>query len=64
MPRVNDPALFQELKPLKTLPDVAQLLTLKKIPFQQGAAEVDSLRIDPNLVTAILAWSRRNRTLT
>lgn len=54
MQQVNDPTLPKQLSPLKTLPEVAQLLTTKKIPFQQGQVEIDSLRIDPRLVAAIL----------
>jgi EpsD family peptidyl-prolyl cis-trans isomerase len=54
MPRVNDPALYNELKPLKTLPEVAALLTSKKIPYRQGTAQMDAFSVPPQVLSQIL----------
>jgi peptidyl-prolyl cis-trans isomerase C len=54
MPRINDPALFVQLKPLKSLPEVAQLLTSKNIPFQQGETRLDALAVDPAIIDQLL----------
>jgi EpsD family peptidyl-prolyl cis-trans isomerase len=55
MPRVNDAQLFNQLRPLNSLEEVAQLLASKKIPFQQGAGEVDTLQVPPDVVAKLLS---------
>jgi EpsD family peptidyl-prolyl cis-trans isomerase len=54
MPQITDQALFAELKPLKSLPEVGQLLASKNIPFQQGETRLDSLTVDPAIVDQLL----------
>ena len=54
MPQITDQAVFAQLKPLKSLPEVAQLLASKNIPFQQGETRLDSLTVDPGIVDQLL----------
>lgn len=49
----NDPALFQALQPTKTLADVERLLQSRGIPFRRSVEQMDTLRADPRLSTAI-----------
>jgi peptidyl-prolyl cis-trans isomerase C len=53
-PLVRDPALINALKPLKSLPEVAALLTSKNIQFQQGEGQLDLLQTPPELAAQIL----------
>ncbi len=50
----NDPTLPKALQPLHTLDDVRQLLTARKIAFENGATQVDALRVDPRFVDQLL----------
>jgi EpsD family peptidyl-prolyl cis-trans isomerase len=54
MPRPSNPALVQQLEPLKTFDAIQALLTQNKIPFKRDTAALDALGADPRLVDAIL----------
>ena len=53
-PVPTDAALMAEFKPLKSLEQIEQLLTAKKIPFRRGLARLDAATVDPRLVDAIV----------
>lgn len=50
----RDPTLAQALQPLNTLEEVAALLTQRKIPFGNGAGEIDTLQVDPRMTEQLL----------
>jgi EpsD family peptidyl-prolyl cis-trans isomerase len=50
MPRPTDPALVKALGPLKTFDQLQTTLTSFKIPYERGAANLDSLSVDPRIV--------------
>jgi EpsD family peptidyl-prolyl cis-trans isomerase len=52
-PRPSDPALIQAFRPLKTVPEVAALLTEHKVPFQLGQGQIDALQVGPDAVAQI-----------
>jgi EpsD family peptidyl-prolyl cis-trans isomerase len=53
-PATQDPGLVQALQPLNTLEEVAAVLTQRKIPFGNGAGEIDTLRVDPRFAEQLL----------
>lgn len=53
-PLVQDPALIEQLKPLKTLEEVTALLNSKNVRFQQGGAQLDALTTPPPLFKQII----------
>lgn len=53
MPRVNDPKLIADLRPLDTMESVGALLTERKVPFRVAADRIDTLGIDPEIVNQI-----------
>jgi len=50
----SDRAVLAKLQPLKTLDEVASLLTQNKIPFQRGTSTIDAIAQTPQLVNAIV----------
>ncbi|HEX7886143.1 MAG TPA: hypothetical protein VF474_09215 [Phenylobacterium sp.] len=50
----QDPGVLEALRPLDTLEQVAALLTARKIPFANGAGEIDALSVDPRFVEQLL----------
>lgn len=50
----RDPTLAQALQPLSTLEEVAALLTQRKIPFGNGAGEIDTLQVAPRMSEQLL----------
>ena len=53
-PMVRDPGLIEELKPLKSLPEIAALLTTRGLRYQEGTAQLDTLAVPPEVVAQIL----------
>jgi EpsD family peptidyl-prolyl cis-trans isomerase len=56
--RMNQPSdrtLLAKLQPLKTLDEVASLLTENKVPFQRGTSSIDAVGQNPQLINAIVA---------
>jgi EpsD family peptidyl-prolyl cis-trans isomerase len=51
----SDRSVLAKLQPLKTLDEVANLLTENKIAFQRGTASIDAIAQTPKLVNAIMA---------
>ncbi|WP_375427169.1 EpsD family peptidyl-prolyl cis-trans isomerase [uncultured Sphingomonas sp.] len=51
----NDPALGAKLKPARTLPEVEAVLKAEGIPFQRGAAQLDTGSLAPDVATRIAA---------
>jgi EpsD family peptidyl-prolyl cis-trans isomerase len=49
------PAVIQQMRPLKTIEDVAKLLDDNKIPYRRGNGAIDPLAIDPQVLKQILA---------
>ena len=54
MARPSDPNLLKEFQPLKTMEAVVALLTEKKIPFERGTGNLDTVGIDPRMTDAIV----------
>lgn len=50
----NDPTLPTAFQPLHTLDQVRALLTDRKIPFSNGAGELDAFSVDPRLVEQLV----------
>ena len=53
MARPSDPALVKALAPLKTLDQIAALLTQYRTPFQRDTARLDAVGANPALVGAV-----------
>jgi EpsD family peptidyl-prolyl cis-trans isomerase len=56
--RMNQPSdrtVLAKLQPLKSLDDVAKLLTESKLPFQRGTSAIDAVGQNPQLINAIVA---------
>jgi EpsD family peptidyl-prolyl cis-trans isomerase len=56
--RMNQPSdrtVLAKLQPLKTLDEVAKLLTENNLPFQRGTSAIDSVGQNPQLINAIVA---------
>ena len=56
--RLNQPtdrSVLAKLQPLKTLDDVANLLTQNKLPFQRSTSTIDAVGQNPQLINAIVA---------
>ena len=49
----NDPALGEKLKPARTLPEVEAVLKGEGIPFQRGAAQLDTGSLAPAIASRI-----------
>ena len=54
MGRPTDPNFTKELQPLNALADVEALLTRDHIDYRRGAAQLDSVGIDPKIVAGIV----------
>lgn len=50
----NDPALAKALQPLNSLDQVRTALAERKIPFGNGATQIDAFAVDPRLVDQLL----------
>lgn len=56
--RMNQPSdrtVLAKLQPLKTLDEVAKLLTENNLPFQRGTSAIDAVGQNPQLINAIVA---------
>ncbi|MGH7010262.1 MAG: hypothetical protein ACREEX_05440, partial [Caulobacteraceae bacterium] len=51
----GNPAVLQQLKPLNTLPAIAQVLDSDHIAYQRGSGQIDSLSINPKALAQIAA---------
>jgi EpsD family peptidyl-prolyl cis-trans isomerase len=54
-PRINDPKFLEELKPLKTMPEIISTLRRRGLPYRAGSDQLDVLRVDPSVADQILA---------
>lgn len=55
MNQPSDRSILAKLQPLKTLDEVANLLTENKLPFQRGTTAIDAVGQNPKLIDAIVA---------
>ena len=53
MARPSDPALIAALGPMKSLDQIAALLTANRVPFQRDTAKLDAVGADPALIAAL-----------
>ncbi len=53
-PNISDPAVIAALKSVKTIPDVAAMLALHKIPYQLGQGQIDALAVGPEGTAQIM----------
>ena len=53
-PRPNDPAFGEALRPLKSMPEVVQLLQSRGIPYRTGSDQMDLLRVQPEISQQIM----------
>lgn len=53
-PMINDRTVIDQMKPLKTLPEITALLASKNIQYQQGQAQMDALTVPPELLAQIM----------